>query len=67
MRIMFARTITVAQILAGLSLTAYIVGEFFFNKHLDLIAMTALVATLLTTAFGGKSAQSFSEREPPTK
>lgn len=64
MRIMFARVVNVSLFLAGIALGSYILGEFIFNKKLDLIAMTALVATLLTIAFGGKSVQSFSERPP---
>ncbi len=41
-------------------------AAIMFGKAFDVAAIVALVALLLTTAFGGKSIQSFAEKETPT-
>lgn len=62
MRIMFARTVNTALFISVLGIGGSIVAALL-DKKFDLIAASALVGVLLTTAYGGKSAQSFAERE----
>ncbi len=65
MRLGFFWTIRVALAIAILTpMLAF--AAVMFGKVFDVAAIVALVALLLTTAFGGKSIQSFSEKEPPT-
>jgi len=66
MRLAFFWVVRTALVLSVVSPFLYLVAVLF-DKNFSLAAVVALVATLLTTAFGGKSVQSFSEKDIPTK
>jgi hypothetical protein len=63
MRVAFIRTVNVALWLAILGVAGTI-GATFMDKKVDLMAIGAIIGILLTAAFGGKTGQSFAEREP---
>jgi len=63
MRLLFYRTVTVSLILAFVSVIGSIVSTIVFQRNLDLSGISVILGILLTTAFGGKSLQSFAEKD----
>jgi hypothetical protein len=64
MRWAFLMMVKIGLIISILSVIAVLVGAFY-NKQVNLTAIIALLGVLFTTAFGGKSAQSFAENRNP--
>ena len=66
MRLLFFRTVSVALFLSVISVIVSLVA-IFFDKKVDLLNISAIIGVLLTTAFGGKSIQSFAEHKDINK